>query len=236
MVKHVGMVIDQDKCVGCWTCAVGCKAINDEPLGYWWNRILTTEPNSSAQVAASATPAIDVPHGVFPNLEVAYLPVACQHCNNAPCQKVCPVGATFRREDGVILIDYERCIGCRYCLAACPYGVRIFNWGPGERVPDFIIGYGEDYRTEGRLVFEPVRPMGVMEKCTLCVERIDVGEEPFCVTVCPVGARVFGDLDDPQSEVSTLINEEGATQLLAQLGTDPNIYYLPVRHPDKIGD
>ncbi len=231
-----GMVIDQSKCVGCWTCAVGCKAINDEPLGYWWNRVLTTEPDSSAQIAAPATPAVDVPHGTFPNLDLAFLPLACQHCNNAPCEKVCPVGATFRRDDGLILIDYERCIGCRYCVAACPYGVRIFNWGPAKREPDFVIGYGSDYRTDGRLVFEPVRPVGVVEKCTLCVERIDAHEQPFCVDVCPVGARVFGDLDDPRSEVSVLVNQEGAEQLLAELGTDPNIFYLPSSHPNKVSD
>jgi molybdopterin-containing oxidoreductase family iron-sulfur binding subunit len=236
MAHRWGMVIDQNKCVGCWTCAVGCKAINDEPLGYWWNRVLTTEPDGAAQATAPATPAIDVPHGEFPDLSLAYLPIACQHCNDAPCVKVCPVGATFRRDDGVVLVDYERCIGCRYCMAACPYGVRIFNWGPAKRIPDFVVGYGEPYRSEGRLVFEPVRPVGVVEKCTFCVERIDVGEEPFCVTVCPVGARVFGDLDDPQSEVSLLVEQEGAQQLLPELGTDPNVFYLPVRHPDKMVD
>ena len=135
----------------------------------------------------------------YPNLELAYLPVACQHCNDAPCVKVCPVQATFRRDDGTVLIDYNRCIGCRYCMAACPYGVRIFNWGDADYAPGGVVGYGKEYRTGGRLVFTPERPKGVVEKCTFCVERIDVGELPFCVEACPIGARVFGDLNDPDS-------------------------------------
>jgi molybdopterin-containing oxidoreductase family iron-sulfur binding subunit len=232
--KKWGMVIDQNRCIGCWTCSLGCKQINNEPLGFFWNRILTAAPGdttgeSSSAVASPASDNIDVPHGSFPNVEMAYLPVACQHCTDAPCVKVCPVGATFRRDDGTVLVDYERCIGCRYCMAACPYGIRVFNWGDPEYAPDFVIGYGRDYRTEdGRLVFTPERPRGVVEKCTLCVERIDVGEEPFCVEVCPVGARIFGDLNDSNSDVSELVEAGGATQLLPDLGTDPRIFYLPV--------
>jgi molybdopterin-containing oxidoreductase family iron-sulfur binding subunit len=222
------MVIDQNRCVGCWTCAVGCKEINNEPLGYWWNRVLTTTPNQSTAAEAPASNAIDVPHGVFPNVDLAYLPVACQHCNDAPCVKVCPVGATFRREDGTVLVDYDRCIGCRYCMAACPYGVRIFNWGDAEYAPGGTVGYGQDYSTDGRRVFTAERPRGVVEKCTFCVERIDAGEQPFCVEVCPIRARIFGDRNDPNSEVSQLI-ENGATQLLPELGTDPSVYYVPVR-------
>ncbi len=225
--RHV-MVIDTNRCVGCWTCAVACKEINDEPLGYWWNRVLTTAPNQSTAAKAPASENIDVPYGVYPNVELAYLPVACQQCNDAPCVKVCPVQATFRREDGVVLVDYERCIGCRYCMAACPYGVRIFNWGDGERAPGGVIGYGKDYRVDGRLVFAPVRPKGVVEKCTFCVERIDEGQVPFCVESCPLGARVFGDLNDPSSDVSRLVRDGGAQQLHPELGTDPNVYYLPV--------
>ena len=231
--KKWGMVVDQNRCVGCWTCAVGCKEINNEPLGFWWNRILTAAPGettgeSSSTIADPASNSIDVPHGTFPDVEMAYLPVACQHCQDAPCVKVCPVGATFRRDDGTVLVDYERCIGCRYCMAACPYGIRVFNWGEAEQPVDFTIGYGKDYRSDGRLVFTPDRPRGVVEKCTLCVERIDDGEQPFCVEVCPVGARVFGDLNDPESEVARLVDEGGATQLLPDLGTDPNVFYLPL--------
>jgi dimethyl sulfoxide reductase iron-sulfur subunit len=221
-------VIDQNRCVGCWTCGVGCKEINNEPLGYWWNRILTTAPNESTAEAAPASESIDVPRGVFPNVDLAYLPVACQHCENAPCVKVCPVGATFRRDDGTVLVDYDRCIGCRYCMAACPYGVRIFNWGDANYAAGSPVGYEQDYRTDGRRVFMPERPRGVVEKCTFCVERIDSGQQPFCVEVCPIGARVFGDLNDAGSKVSQMV-ESGAVQLHPELGTNPNVYYMPVR-------
>lgn len=233
---HWAMVIDQERCVGCWTCAVGCKEINNEPLGVWWNRILTASPNEITGEAAAPSPAapasdnIDVPHGVFPALEMDYIPVACQHCNDAPCLRVCPVGATFRRDDGTVLIDYERCIGCRYCIAACPYGVRVFGWGQEKRAPDFTVGYGRDYRTDGgRLVFTPDRPTGVVEKCTWCVERVDEGQQPFCVDVCPTGARVFGDAGDSGSEVAGLIEQGGATRLLPELGTEPRVFYLPAK-------
>jgi dimethyl sulfoxide reductase iron-sulfur subunit len=237
--KKWAMVIDQERCIGCWTCAVGCKEINNEPLGFWWNRILTTAPNQFSGegrtgLTAPASDNIDVPYGSFPQVAMAYLPVACQQCTDAPCVKVCPVEATFRRDDGTVLIDFERCIGCRYCIAACPYGVRIFNWGDVKRDPDFTIGYGRDYRTDGRLVFTPERPRGVVEKCTFCVERIDVGEEPFCVTVCPTGARIFGDLNDAGAEVTDLVQQGGATQLLSDLGTGPRVYYLPVEHERSV--
>jgi molybdopterin-containing oxidoreductase family iron-sulfur binding subunit len=142
--------------------------------------------------------------------------------------KVCPVQATFRRDDGTVLIDYNRCIGCRYCMAACPYGVRIFNWGDSTYAPGGVVGYGKEYRTGDRLVFTPERPKGVVEKCTFCVERIDVGELPYCVVACPMGARIFGDLNDPESQVSQLVNVGGGEQLHPELGTDPNVYYLPV--------
>jgi len=231
--KHWAMVIDQERCIGCWTCAVGCKVINNEPAGFWWNRILTAAPGEfggrSDESADPASDNIDVPHGTFPQVEMAYLPVACQHCDDAPCVKVCPVDATFKRDDGTVMIDYERCIGCRYCIAACPYGVRVFNWGDADHQVDFTVGYGRDYRSDGRLVFTPDRPRGVVEKCTMCVERIDTGQQPFCVDVCPTGARIFGDLNDSSSEVSQLVKEDGATQLLPELGTDPNVYYLPVK-------
>ncbi|HKB94814.1 MAG TPA: 4Fe-4S dicluster domain-containing protein [Gaiellaceae bacterium] len=237
--KKWGMVIDQNRCVGCWTCAVGCKEINNEPLGFWWNRILTASASevtgeSSPAAAAPASDSIDVPHGTFPNVDMAYLPTACQQCTDAPCVKVCPVGATFRRDDGAVLVDYERCIGCRYCMAACPYGIRVFNWGDAKQPVDFTVGFGQDYRTDGRLVFTPDRPRGVVEKCTWCVERIDNGEQPFCVEVCPVGARVFGDLADPTSEVAQLVEEGGATQLLPDLGTDPRVFYLPVDRERRV--
>jgi len=234
MTKRWGIAIDQNRCIGCWTCSMACKSINNEPLGIHWNRILTGKPNEDSPSKGPATQAIDVPSGEFPNVQLAYQPTSCQHCQNAPCEKVCPVGATFKRSDGAVLIDFERCIGCRYCMAACPYGARSFAWEKGQYAPEFTVGYGQKHRSNGRLVFTPVRPMGVTEKCTLCVERIDDGKKPMCVEACPAGARIFGDLNDPSSALSIAVEQQGGRQLLSKLGTKPSVFYLPVSRPNKM--
>ncbi len=126
------------------------------------------------------------------------------------------MGATSKDEKGRVLVDYDRCIGCRYCMAACPYNARMFNWQKATRVPDF--NYGDKD--------VPLRKVGIVEKCTMCKERTDIGLEPLCVEVCPAKARTFGDLDDPNSEVSRLIREQNAEQLLKEKGTRPQIYYI----------
>ncbi|MDR7867399.1 MAG: 4Fe-4S dicluster domain-containing protein [Sporomusaceae bacterium] len=203
MAKKLGMTIDLKRCMGCHTCALGCKMQNNVPMGMLWNRILTDGGED-----------VDTARGEFPHLHKSWMPLACLHCENAPCVKVCPVGATYRDEDGRVLINYDRCIGCRYCMAACPYNVRVFNWQNPVREPGH--SYGE----------APARPKGVMEKCTLCVERTSKGQEPRCVEVCPAKARKFGDLNDPNSDVSQAIRERGGQQLLAEKGTKPQIYYL----------
>lgn len=202
-MPKLGMTIDLKRCMGCQTCALGCKMQNNVPMGTLWNRILTDGGED-----------VDSARGEFPNLHKSWMPLACLHCENAPCVKVCPVGATYRDNDGRILINYDRCIGCRYCMAACPYNVRVFNWQEPVREPGF--SYGD----------VPARPKGVVEKCTLCVERTSKGKEPVCVEVCPAKARMFGDLDDPNSEVSKAIRERGGQQLLAEKGTKPQVYYL----------
>lgn len=234
MSKRWAMAIDQNRCVGCWTCAVACKSINNQPLGTYWNRVLTSRPDNDAPAADPVTRAIDVPFGTFPYVQLAYQPTSCQHCQDAPCEKVCPVGATFRSGDGLVLVDVERCIGCRYCLAACPYGARTFMWESGQYAPDFPVGYAQDYRSQGRLVFTPKRPVGTAEKCTLCVERVEQDRKPMCVDSCPAGARIFGDLNDPNSEVSAAVQQQGARQLLGELGTNASVFYLPVSRPNKM--
>ncbi|AGA70753.1 Fe-S-cluster-containing hydrogenase subunit [Desulfitobacterium dichloroeliminans LMG P-21439] len=202
-MTKLGMTIDQSRCIGCHTCSVACKAQNNVPMGMLWNRVLT-----------EGEVGLDCAQGEFPNLTKNWLPMACQHCENPACLKVCPVGATYKSDDGRVLIDYDMCIGCRYCMAACPYNVRVFNWQDPVRQPDF--NYGD----------ATSRPIGVVEKCSMCSERTDQGLEPMCVVVCPAKARKFGDLDDPDSEVSNLIREKNSYQLLPHMGTKPQVYYL----------
>lgn len=154
--------------------------------------------------------------GTYPNLSRTYLPIACQHCENPACLRVCPTGATYKDALGRVEIDYDKCIGCRMCMAACPYNARVFNWNEPVRDPDF--NYGDKD--------VPVRPRGVAEKCTMCKERTDRGDEPMCVVCCPTRARTFGDLDDPESEISKLVREKGAYNLLPEQGTRPQVYYF----------
>ena len=181
--------INLRRCIGCNTCAVACKMQNNVPDGMLWNRVLT-----------EGCERFDSAEGTYPNLSRTYLPLACQHCENPACERVCPTGATYKDDKGRVEIDYDKCIGCRMCMAACPYNARTFNWNEPVRATG--AGYG-DARV-------PERGRGVMEKCTLCKERTDEGDEPMCVRCCPADARIFGDLDDPDSAVSRLRREPSA--------------------------
>lgn len=200
-----GMVVDLERCLGCWSCCIICKSENNVPLGMWWNRINTVGE------------ALDTPYEEHGEPALHWVPLACQHCENPACTRVCPVSATYSREDGLVMQDDDRCIGCRYCLVACPYGVRVFNWGRPEYPVPFATGMVK------------ARPVGTMEKCTFCVHRLAEGQVPSCVWSCPGQARIFGDLNDPQSEVSRLIRERAGYQLLKERGTDPQVFYLPPR-------
>ena len=155
----------------------------------------------------------------------------CLHCQDAPCVEVCPVQATYHREDGLVVMDYDRCIGCRYCEVACPYDARKFNWEPNTAENEFIPTWG--------IAEVERRPRGVVEKCTFCIHRIDAGlaaglmpgvdpeATPACVNVCPVGARVFGNLSDPASPVSRAVAANPTLRLREELGTEPSVYYIP---------
>ena len=193
------------RCIGCNTCALACKMQNNVPDGMLWNRVLT-----------EGCERFDSAEGVYPHLTRTYLPLACQHCENPACERVCPTGATYKDDKGRVEIDYDKCIGCRMCMAACPYNARTFNWNDPVRATG--AGYG-DARV-------PERTRGVMEKCTLCKERTDEGDEPMCVRCCPADARIFGDLDDPDSAVSRLRRDQGAEVLLEDKGTRPQVFYV----------
>jgi Fe-S-cluster-containing dehydrogenase component len=204
------MVIDQSKCIGCGYCTLACQAHNDVNPEIQWNRVL----------AAGEVGGKDV-----------FLPRPCMQCAKAPCVEVCPVKASYYRPDGIVMMDYERCIGCRYCEVACPYQARSFNWkafdGPNPAVPKW--GQPEVER----------RPRGVVEKCAFCYQRIDRGlslglqpgvdadATPACAVACPTGARLFGDLNDSNSNVSKLLKSHSSYRLRDDLGTAPRVYYLP---------
>ena len=204
-MTRLAIAINLDRCVGCHTCALSCKMQNNVPEGMLWNRVLTEDCD-----------VMDGALGTYPNVARTFLPVACQHCQNAACQRVCPTGATYKDDKGRVEIDYDKCIGCRMCMAACPYSARTFNWNEPVRATGASYG---DARV-------PERGRGVMEKCTLCKERTDEGDEPMCVRCCPADARIFGDLDDPDSAVSRLRREQSAEVLLEEKGTRPQVFYV----------
>jgi len=213
--KRLGMVIDQDKCIGCWTCAVACKQQNDVGIGLYWLRVLTIGGDD-----------IDAPAGTYPDLTLSYQSTNCFHCDNPPCVKACPTQATFKMDNGIVNVDYDRCIGCRYCMVACPYNNRVFNWrAPVQDPPPDVAAVGE---------VDP-RPKGVVEKCTFCVQRVEDGLEPRCVVACPTGARTFGDLDDPDSEVSKLLRERPSYVVFPERGTEPSVHYLYRTGPSAEG-
>lgn len=210
-----GMVINLTKCVACYGCAVSCIEEHFLPPDMQWNRLLISEG------------------GTFPKVTKYMYPVLCNHCEEAACVKACPTTATQRREDGIVWVDPDKCVGCRYCLIACPYQARTYNadhkeWFPGQ-------GF-----TEWEKMREKLYPLqtGVVYKCNFCKERIDEGVKrglkpgvdreatPACVNGCPAKARYFGDLDDPDSEVASLISGRRAVQLHPEYGTEPSVYYI----------
>ena len=217
--NRFGLVIDVGACIGCRTCQLACKEENNIPdtISPPWIEVFEVKTGQS--VTGEPSPE-DIKNGATTSYTKSplegrwYLPVACNHCDNPPCVKVCPVGATYKDKDGIVLIDYDKCIGCRFCVVACPYSARRFNLYkpevPGDKVNPSV----------------PVRPLGVVEKCTFCVHRTRRGILPRCVEVCPVRARHFGNLNDPESEVSQLLKSNPHFRLLEELNTSPNLRYI----------
>lgn len=207
---HWGMVIDLDRCIGCAYCQRACNATNDVADDKPWN-LVVEERTSTGTTFFFTRP--------------------CLHCGDAPCVEVCPVKATYHREDGLVMMNYSRCIGCRYCEVACPYDARKFNWEARTDVNPYIPTWG--------IPEVERRPRGVVEKCSFCVQRIDGGLErgftpgedreatPACVNICPVGARIFGNLNDPDSAAAQAIALNPTIRLREELGTYPSVYYIP---------
>jgi len=177
--RRWGFLIDLRKCIGCQTCEVTCKMENDVHLGVWRSWVKQVEK------------------GEYPHASRGFLPLLCNNCENPICVTVCPVNANRKRPDGIVTFDPHRCVGCRYCMAACPYEVRYIH--PTKRI---------------------------VEKCNWCHHRVDAGLQPACVENCPTGARVFGDLLDPASEIRRLMTNNETTVIQPEMGTKPQVYYV----------
>ena len=211
------MVINLHTCIGCYNCQISCKQENYVPMGIFFNRLLVGES------------------GVFPSVRKLVYPVLCNHCQEPSCIEVCPSGATMQRADGIVYVDSDKCIGCRSCLIACPYQQRSFL--PKKQAEHFP-GQGKTSYEEMGERLRPYEP-GTVVKCDFCRDLLDDAlaegldpasdyeAQPACVRACPVGARHFGDLDDPNSQVSRLIRDKKAAPLHAEFGTEPRVYYIP---------
>ncbi len=215
-----GMVVDTRRCVGCKACTVACKQENKTPPG------------------VSYTVVVENALGPRPDDKPLFMTKPCFHCQNPPCTSVCPVGATYKRaQDGIVVVDYDKCIGCRYCETACPYGARYFDFG--ENYPSvtqktaFAQVPSPEY-TQFRAREHEKSPIGNVRKCTFCVHLQDAngqydraaGRWPACAKTCTGKAIHFGDFNDPRSDVSRLLRERPAVRLKEELGTQPNVYYL----------
>lgn len=235
---HYGMVIDLQKCIGCKTCAIACKAENHTPPGVNYMVVLEEEI------------------GTYPNVQRRFIPRPCMQCQKPSCTMVCPTKATYHRDDGVVVIDYDKCIGCRYCMAACPYGARSFDFGheyhacaSGDVSSQPEVFYGHeptDYEAtpspeygENRVRDRHASPVQNVRKCHFCLHRVKKGMLPACASACPGRAIYFGDFNDPNSLVHRVVDPDdhekvsfphfrgrNTMQLKAETGNDPSVYYL----------
>ncbi len=221
-----GMAIDMDRCSGCGACVVACQVENNVPA---------PGPDQSEQARAIYwMDLLTTSKGEYPSLKVEVMPVPCMQCDEPPCTKVCPVGATYLNDEGIVAQIWDRCIGCRYCMSACPYSRRYFNWDKPE---------WDGFEQQALNPAVATRPEGVVEKCTFCHHRVrsckeqaraderaltdnDFRHLTACATACPARAITFGDLNDPKSDVSRLHNSPRAIRLLEELGTKPKVVYL----------
>jgi Fe-S-cluster-containing dehydrogenase component len=211
-----GYALNLSVCNGCRRCAEACHEENnhDRATNNSYIRVFEMEQGSLDMERGNVTYDHAVPQkGKF------YLPVQCQQCDNPPCVDVCPVQATWKEKDGIVVVDYDWCIGCRYCQAACPYHARRFNWKEPE-IP------AEEINPDQGYLSNRVRPKGVVEKCTFCLHRTREGKLPACLEACPTGARVFGNLLDPDSEIRWVLENKRVFVLKEELGLRPRFFYF----------
>ena len=213
-----GYALDLSRCIGCRRCAKACVKENNPSRDpqIEWIRVLQMNKDEGVDIA-HADPYYNP--GTVPQEGHFYMPVQCHQCRNAPCTKVCPVGATWMERDGMVVVDYNWCIGCRYCMAACPYGARRFNWGepaiPAEEINPVTHYLGNRSRFKG-----------VVEKCTFCIQRVRKGLYPACVEICPTGSRKFGDLADPKSEIRYILEHKRVFIFKEELNPKPKFFYF----------
>lgn len=209
--KRWVMVIDLSRCNGCGECTVACNRFHFVPPGQEWIKVYANQDNDTA--------------GPY------WFPRPCMQCDNPPCVKVCPVGATYKREDGIVIQDLERCIGCRYCIPACPYSARYFNWSEPPHTP-------EELAVPYSIEWNYPHPKGVVEKCIFCPVLVREKRLPACVAACPMGALYFGDEEEDAVtnslgetlRFSEMVRANGGYRYLEELGTEPRVYYLPPRN------
>lgn len=231
-MPQYAMVIDLQRCVGCSACSIACRNENNVPDGIFWSNKITETV------------------GTFPNVRYHYLPTLCNHCEDAPCVRGCPTRAMHKLDSGITMHDPKKCIGCRYCMFNCPYGVIYFNWedpnkfwddsqpllkgcttSPQEVAQTVNKGDVPYENPERGKTLSKTRRRGVVEKCTFCDHRVQEGSLPYCVIACPGDARIFGDLEDANSAVSQLLSKFKPSRLKEQLGTRPRVFYIRDYNP-----
>ena len=214
-------LIDISRCIGCRRCVHACVEENNQSRDpeIQWIRVLEFERSSALRGINLEEGNAYYEHEEVPDEGKFYIPISCMQCEDSPCTNVCPTGATWTEPDGIVVIEYDWCIGCRYCMAACPYGARHFNWGE-PNVP------AEDVNPDMHILGNRPRKRGVVEKCTFCIQRVRNGEYPACHEACPVGARKFGNLLDPDSEIRYLLENKRTFVLKAELKTRPKFFYF----------
>ena len=200
-MKRYGMVIDLSRCVGCQACAVACAVHHGLPHGVRWSKV--KEKTS----------------GHFPSPKLEFLPLLCMQCANPSCLEVCPTGATYIDAGGIVRVNYDRCMGCGYCILACPYGARV-------HVDSLSSNHPNNPLTEFEKIAFAGHKKGVVEKCDFCIDKVTNGEEPACVATCPTKARIFGNINDSTSEISKTIASRTVEQIFTMLGNDPSVYYV----------